>query len=49
MPVISMILMVVVTAVLCFAAFKIEFRTRALQEKLTKDSGQEWYSDEDDH
>lgn len=48
-PVLSMVLIVAVTIILCVYAFKIEFKTRYLQEKLTKDSGQEWYADEDDH
>lgn len=48
-PVLSMIAIVGVTAALCVEAFRIEFKTRSLQEKLTKDSGQEWYTDEDDH
>jgi len=49
MPVLSMALILIITVVLCFYAFKIEFKTRHLQEKLTKDSGHEWYADEDDH
>ena len=48
-PLLSMILIIVVTIILCVYAFQIEFKTRHLQEKLTKDSGQEWYADEDDH
>ena len=32
----------------CAAAIGIEFKTRRMQEKLTADSGQRWYRDEDD-
>jgi len=48
-PVLSMVLIITVTIILCVYAFQIEFKTRHLQEKLTKDSGQEWYADEDGH
>jgi len=37
-----------VTAALCIAAVWIEMRTRRVQEKLTRDSGSDWYMDEDD-
>ena len=33
----------------CVSVIGIEFRVRRLQEKLTKDSGQGYYVDEDDH
>ena len=32
----------------CAAAIGIEFKTRRIQEKLTAESGQRWYRDEDD-
>ncbi|MCH3962329.1 MAG: DUF5808 domain-containing protein [Solobacterium sp.] len=48
-PIISMIMIVAVTAILCICTYRIEFKTRHLQEKLTKDSGRQWYADEDDH
>jgi uncharacterized membrane protein len=48
-PIISMSMLVAVTAILCICTYRIEFKTRHLQEKLTKDSGRQWYADEDDH
>ena len=38
----------IVTIALCVAAFSIEMNTRRIQEKLTKDSGGDWYVDDDD-
>jgi len=38
----------VLTAILTVYAIRIEMKTRAVQEKLTKDSGTDWYVDEDD-
>lgn len=49
LPLLSGAVMILVSVFLCVEAFRIEFKTRHLQEKLTKDSGQEWYADEDDH
>ncbi|NLH63273.1 MAG: hypothetical protein GX478_03640 [Erysipelotrichaceae bacterium] len=48
-PVVSMIMLAAVTAILCVCTYRIEFKTRHLQEKLTEDSGRKWYADEDDH
>ena len=38
----------VLMAILTVYAIRIEMKTRAVQEKLTKDSGTDWYVDEDD-
>lgn len=40
----AMVLIVLLTVY----AIRIEMKTRAVQEKLTKDSGEDWYVDEDD-
>lgn len=45
----NIIVILGITVFLCVYSIAIEFKTRALQEKLTKDSGHEWYVDEDDH
>lgn len=44
----SFIAMIVITVIVCYAALHIEMRTRKIQENLTKDSGHEWYVDDDD-
>lgn len=44
----SMALMVVVTAALVGLAIRVEFTVRRLQEQLTRDSGKDFYVDEDD-
>ena len=44
----SAIGLVVFTALLLVVSMTIEFRTRALQEKLTADSGKDFYVDDDD-
>ena len=46
---VSVLLTVGITAVICFYAFRLEMKTRRLQEKLTADSGGDWYVDDDDH
>lgn len=38
----------IVTIGICVAALRIEMGTRRIQEKLTKDSGGDWYVDDDD-
>ena len=38
----------IITCALCTAVISVEFKTRKVQEKLTKDSGAEYYVDEDD-
>ena len=45
---IGILLVLAVTAVLCVFAFRMEMKLRSIQEKLTKDSGSDWYADEDD-
>jgi uncharacterized membrane protein len=46
--VISIIVSIVITVLLCWFAFRLEMRMRGIQEKLTKQSGSDWYVDEDD-
>ena len=41
-------ILLLLIALLVFAAVGIEFKTRRIQEKLTAESGKEWYIDEDD-
>lgn len=41
-------LLLLLSVFLIFAAVRIEFITRRVQEKLTAESGKEWYIDEDD-
>ena len=41
-------LIMLLSALLVCAAIRIEFLTRRVQEKLTRESGKEWYVDEDD-
>ena len=48
-PVLSYILMIAVTILLCVLVIRTEMKTRHIQEKLTKDSGADWYVDEDEH
>lgn len=43
-----MAVILVYSLVVCISIIGIEFRVRRLQEKLTEDSGQEYYVDEDD-
>ena len=38
----------IITCALCGAVVSVEFKTRRMQEKLTEDSGAEYYVDEDD-
>ena len=45
----AMGLTLLITVLLCVFAFRLEFRLRGVQERLTKDSGTEWYVDDDDH
>lgn len=47
-PGLMIVPILVFTLVFCFAALRIEFSTRRIQEKLTAGSGQRWYKDEDD-
>ena len=42
------LIMVVSTVIILIVAFRIEMSTRSVQERLTKDSGGEWYVDDDD-
>ncbi|MBE6129832.1 MAG: hypothetical protein E7185_11235 [Erysipelotrichaceae bacterium] len=46
---IGIILGIVVTVLLCWLAFRLEMRMRHVQEKLTEQSGDDWYVDDDDH
>ena len=43
-----LLLVPVFSFLFCAAAIGIEFKTRQIQEKLTAESGQRWYRDEDD-
>ena len=45
----SMAVILIYGMVVCVSAVGIEFRVRRLQEKLTADSGQGYYLDDDDH
>lgn len=47
-PLFGMALMLLLSGLVMCAAVRIEFSTRRLQEKLTRESGKEWYADEDD-
>ena len=47
-PFFGMALMLLLSGLVLCAAVCIEFSTRRLQEKLTRESGKEWYVDEDD-
>lgn len=47
-PTFMTVAMVVFTAILVVASLRIEFQTRRLQEKLTADSGKDFYVDDDD-
>lgn len=47
-PVWGLVFILLLSALLLFAAVRIEFVTRRVQEKLTAESGREWYADEDD-
>ncbi|MCR5795400.1 MAG: hypothetical protein K6G61_08700 [Solobacterium sp.] len=40
--------MILITVFVCYAALRIEMRTRKIQENLTRNSGSEWYVDDDD-
>lgn len=45
----SFLLTLAITVVICIFAFRLEMKTRKLQEKLTAESGGDWYVDDDDH
>ena len=45
---VGMMLILMIGVLLMYAAVRIEFSTRRVQEKLTAESGKEWYADEDD-
>lgn len=47
-PVWGVVLILLLSMLLILAAVRIEFVTRRVQEKLTAESGREWYTDEDD-
>ena len=44
----GLVLILLLSALLMYAAIRIEFLTRRVQEKLTRESGKDWYVDEDD-
>lgn len=46
--VLSLAAMILITVIVCYEAISVEMRTRKAQETLTKDSGHEWYVDDDD-
>ena len=43
-----LVLILLLSVLLMYAAIRIEFLTRRVQEKLTSESGKAWYADEDD-
>lgn len=43
------VFILVITLVIVIVAVQAEFKLRHLQEELTKDSGKDWYVDDDDH
>ena len=45
---VAIVLGAVLTILLMYIAIRLEFKTRKLQETLTKDSGKTWYVDDDD-
>lgn len=47
--VLSLLFTLVLTVLIVFFALRIEMKTRTMQEKLTAESGSDWYVDEDDH
>lgn len=44
----GLVLILLLSVLLIYAAIRIEFLTRRVQEKLTAESGKAWYADEDD-
>lgn len=48
-PMVMLIGWLLATLIITIAAIGAEFRVRRVQEKLTQDSGQAWYVDEDDY
>ncbi|MBQ0001550.1 MAG: hypothetical protein KBT01_08480, partial [Clostridiales bacterium] len=48
-PVWSVLYIILFGVVISWASIRIEMRVRKLQEKLTAESGKDWYVDEDDH
>lgn len=44
----GLVLILLLSALVVYAAVRIEFLTRRVQEKLTLESGKAWYTDEDD-
>lgn len=48
-PLWSTLIIIALSFVIVIAAFRVEMKTRRLQEKLTADSGKDWYVDEDDN
>ncbi|MGN1001798.1 MAG: hypothetical protein ACI4PC_03430 [Oscillospiraceae bacterium] len=47
-PNLSLLLVMLICVVLVWAVLRVEFATRRAQEKLTAESGRDWYVDEDD-
>lgn len=48
-PKVALFLVVAVTTIMVVWSLRIEMRMRTLQERLTKDSGTDWYVDDDAH
>ncbi|MBR4445054.1 MAG: hypothetical protein IKS37_04090 [Solobacterium sp.] len=48
-PFVSFLLLGVLCIAICYEAVHLEMKTRKAQEKLTADSGGEWYVDDDEH
>jgi len=47
-PLWNIVLMVAISFIICVAVVRIELNTRKIQEKLTAESGKNWYVDDDD-
>lgn len=48
-PLLQMIAALLVVFLICIFIIRVEFITRRVQEKLTRDSGRDWYVDDDDY
>lgn len=48
-PFIQLVAIILVSFIMTIFAIRVEFRTRRVQEELTKDSGKDWYVDDDDY
>ena len=48
-PKAALLLMIAITVIMVVLSIRIEMRMRTIQERLTKDSGTDWYVDDDAH